>query len=156
MEEIANISDDFQNEIMPTRRLQIIAIDYGTNLVSSQRGNRSYLVAVDLFSKNPIVYPVREVNSQTIINFLEEIFTMFSVPEKILSDSGKYFQSVDFSNFLARWNVSPITIPFHHPQINKAEKLIGDIKRVIRSISNENQISWDENIQNSINRIFQN
>ena len=141
--------------LTPTRRFEIIHIDYGTNISRSTNGNTSYLIAIDVMTKNPIVHPVNQLNNDTIVNFLEEIFAMFGIPRIIISDSSMPFRSQAYSDLLQRHSVLAIRTNCNYPLDNIAERIIGQIRRLIRALSRDN-LSWDENLQSLINSALAN
>ena len=135
----------------PTCRFDVIHIDYGANLTRSLNGNSSYLIAVDVFTGNAIVYPIREPNSETMINFLEEIFARFDVPRIIVSDSSMQFHAQPYNDFMRRHNIIAVRNNCNFHVINSAERIIRQIRHMITALA-RNSVSWDENLQNLVNR----
>ena len=141
--------------LTPTRSFDVIHIDYGTDVTRSVNGYRSYLIAVDIFTKNPIVYPVRRSDSSVMVEFLEEIFAMFQVPRVIISDSNIRFRSQAYVDMVERHNILAVrkNCNFHVP--NMAEGIIGQVRRTIVALARSN-ITWDENLQNIVNSALSN
>ena len=135
----------------PTGRFDVIHIDYATNLTRSLSGNSSYLIAVDLFTKNTIVYPIREPNTETMVNFLEEIFARFDVPRIIVSDSSIQFHSQPYNDLMQRHNIIAVRNNCNFHVVNSAERIIRQIRHMITALA-RNSVSWDENLQNLVNR----
>ena len=139
------------NTIIPTRRFEIIYIDYVANLLRTINGNTSFLLAIDLFSGNPIIFPVRQLDFGAIVNFLEEIFVMFDVPRMIISDRSIHFNSQRYFDYLQRYNIEAMTNIGGYYNDNLAERRIRQVRQTILSLSRNNE-EWDQNIQNLINR----
>ena len=137
--------------LTPTRRFDVIHIDYGANVSRSTNGNNSYLVAIDVYTKNTIVYPVRESSTDSMIGFLEEIFVMYGIPRIIISDNNIRFSAQAYVELVQRHNIIAIRTNTNFNIGNLAERTIRQIRHMITALS-RNNLSWDENLQNLVNR----
>lgn len=57
------------------------------------------LVAVDEYSRYPIVEIVKSVSANTVIPVMDKIISMFGVPKVIKTDNGSPFNSTAFADF---------------------------------------------------------
>jgi hypothetical protein len=124
----------------------VISIDFATELVRSKLQNKCFFVAVDMLSKYPWGYAARKADTGTMIKFLEQKFLEFGVPETIISDNGSQFTSKEYQLFLKRWKITAQLNPVYHPESNPAERIVQQIKRSIRSFTDDNQQYWDVNM----------
>jgi hypothetical protein len=72
----------------------------------SSTGNIFILTAIDYFTKWIEVDPLRHVQDEQVISFLESnIFSIFGLPLEIISDNGPTFISTKLTHFLAKLGV---------------------------------------------------
>ena len=61
----------------------------GVDLPTTQQGNKQVVVFRDFFSKWPLVFPVSDQKTTTLVQLLtKEVVPLFGVPEALLSDRG--------------------------------------------------------------------
>lgn len=129
------------------RPWQAIAMDFVGPLPLSKNGNRHLLVVVDLFSKFVSIHPLRMATAKHTINFLENrIFSVFGVPQYVISDNGSQFCSNEFQKFLATYKVKHWLTSRYHPQANAAEAANKTVVKSIRAYIQQNQENhrmWD-------------
>ena len=63
----------------------------------------TYLVVVDYFLCFPDVIQLKSTTSISVINALKTIFVWHGIPEKLASDNGPQFSSIEFTNFTATY-----------------------------------------------------
>lgn len=81
-----------------------ISIDFvGPKL--SNTSAEYFLTIVDEYSRFPFAFPLKVATTQSAISCLEPLFTMFGPPLSLHSDRGTQFESKEFLEFLAKWNV---------------------------------------------------
>lgn len=73
------------------------------------------------------------------------MFSVFGVPETLLSDNGQEFLSKDFKTFLETYGVKLINPPKHSPQANSSERVNRSIIEAIRCYI-QDHATWDENV----------
>lgn len=82
------------------RPFQHLYIDYLGPYPRSRSGNTHLFVVLDQLTKFPIFTPLRHATTILTTNALEiEVFSIFNVPETILSDQGSQFRSNAFQKF---------------------------------------------------------
>lgn len=93
------------------RHFQKLFIDFLGPYTRSADGNSYIFIVVDQFSKFVFLEPMRVANSKNVTRFLENrIFTIFSVPEIIVSDNASQFTSKEFTDFLLKHGIRHITL----------------------------------------------
>jgi transposase InsO family protein len=126
---------------------QTVSVDLIGPLTPSKNGHKYILSVVDVFSKFPLVFPLRNATAKPIIKLLENfVFLTFNVPKVLMSDNGKQFVGKEFESFLRKYNVRHHTTPYYHPQANPVERVNKVIGETIRCYVRESQDRWDENL----------
>lgn len=126
------------------RPWQALYVDFVGPFPRSKGGFVYLFVVVDAFSKFVHIHPMRTATAKGIIGFLEkQIFLLFGVPDRIISDNGSQFISREYRDFLKTYNVVPQFVSRYHPQANAAEAANKTIGTAIRSYVKENHREWD-------------
>ena len=60
---------------------------------------KMFFLYVDCYSKWPEVNIVRDITAETTIQKCQEIFPIFGLPENIIADNGRTFESSKFKDF---------------------------------------------------------
>lgn len=76
------------------------------------------LVVIDLLSKWPEIFTLRDISSSSIIKCLEQLFWREGFPRKCLSDNGTQLVSKEFREFLSNHGIEQVTTSLYHPQTN--------------------------------------
>ncbi|GFO12713.1 Pol polyprotein [Plakobranchus ocellatus] len=58
------------------------------------------------------------IRSSTIIGWLDEVFSRFGAPDELVSDKGPQFTSMEFTNFLQKYNIHHTLTAVYNPQEN--------------------------------------
>ena len=110
---------------IPTRPWQLL----GTDLFFFDGDN--YLIIADYYSKNFFIRKMpAHTTSQAVVNATRDIFSEQGIPEKIMSDNGRHFDSEVFRAFAVSWGFGHATSSPHFPQSN------GFIERTIQTVKN--------------------
>lgn len=91
----------------------------------------TFLILVDSRSKwvEVKLMPERTTATETVLK-LKEIFSVFGLPDKLVSDNGPPFNSVEFLSFCQTNGITSIKSPPYHPQSNGlAERSIQTVKK---------------------------
>ena len=114
---------------IPTRPWEIV----GTDLFEID--GDEYLLVVDYYSKFPIVRKMkgRAVSSSKVISLLQQIFGVFSIPRRLISDNGPQYDSHEFKEFAQEWGFQHVTSSPHYPQANGfVERNVQTVKNIIK------------------------
>ena len=115
--------------VWPPKPWQRIHIDYAGPF----RG-RMFLLIVDAHSKWPEVREVGSTTSAKTIEVLRQLFSVFGLPEQLVSDNGPQFASDDFAVFLRQNGVKHLrTAPYHPASNGAAERLVQTFKQAMRA-----------------------
>lgn len=90
----------------------------------------SYLIIADYFSKYPVVELLSEQSSQSVANVTVKAFSLFGVPNTIVSDNGPQFIGKSYQDLMKKFGISHVTSSPYHPRGH------GFIERQIRTVKN--------------------
>lgn len=98
-------------------------------------GGKSYLVAIDYFSKGIELYQIADKTPASIIQVLNKIFSIHGIPQKIVSDN-QPFNFYELRNFAEKSNFDFIYSSPRYPRSNGlAEKAVHITKSILKKIS---------------------
>jgi hypothetical protein len=87
---------------------------------SSSAGHIFILTTIDYFTKWTEAGPLRHVQDEQVISFLESnIFSIFCLPLEIIIDCGPSFILAKLTQFLAKLGVNHFTSSSYYPQGNR-------------------------------------
>lgn len=74
--------------------------------------NSTYLIIADYYSKFFMVKktPV-QCTSQAVVDLTKGIFSEHGIPEKVISDNGRHYDSSTYRAFASSWGFSHVTLP---------------------------------------------
>lgn len=129
------------------RPFQHIYADFLGPYPRSPKGNSYMLVVLDHLTKFPIFVPLRHASAVLTIEAMEKmVFSLFNVPETLLTDNGSQFMSNIFQTFLSNYSVRHLTTPIYSPQSNASERLNQSIIQGIRMQIGKDHTRWDEGL----------
>lgn len=115
----------------------------------SKTGNIGIFVILDHFSKFPIIKAIKKFSAGEICDYLiTNVFSLFGVPEYVVTDNGSQFRSAQFRELLDRYGVKQIFTAVYSPQSNSSERLNRSILAAIRSYLKQDQREWDVHLPN--------
>jgi len=128
--------------ILTKAPMEVLAMDFVGPLPPSN-GHRYLFVVVDLFSRYPFVYPLKDMKTSRVIDCLKQIFCQVGFPDAVLSDQGSQFESFEFRNFLDTYQIKKLRTNAYHPQGNGCcERLNSTIKKLMKSYVIEKNLSF--------------
>jgi hypothetical protein len=126
----------------------VLAIDHVGPLPRSKKGHRFLLTVCCPFTGYFEAFPTRTANAKTVVNILvNEIFTRYGVPNKIVSDNSQSFVAAITRLLFRSFRVKPALTTLYHPAANPVERVHSTLKRLIRTYIEENHRDWDLNIR---------
>src|SRR5277367_2683252 len=118
----------------PQRPYQRVHIDFAGPFLG-----HNFLLMVDAFSKWPEVIPMPSTTASATIDVLLSIFTRFGLPERLVTDNGPQFTSLEFAEFTKSYGIIHTFSPPYHPATNgAAENFVGTFKTAMRSAKQSN------------------
>ena len=127
----------------------IITIDMAGPFSKSKRGNIYILVMVCAFTKLSRAIPLPLSTADMISDaIISSWICLYSIPEYILSDRGKNFQSMLLELIYEKLDIKQLRTTAYHPECDgQSERFIRTLKAMIRGYVADNQQNWDENIE---------
>ena len=89
------------------------------------------LVVSDYFSNFIEVDSLSSETSKSVIRSFMDMFSLFGVPDTLVTDNGPCFASSEFAKFADQWNFQDVTSSPRYPQSNgKAENAVRTVERL--------------------------
>jgi len=125
-----------------------IMIDVAGPLPVTKNKNIYLLSVIDVYSRYPCLFAMRQCDANTVINILKRHwFTQFGYPCEIQTDGAKYFDSSLFRNFCHSRKINLTLSSAYHPQSNGiVERFFRRTKDMLYATSRQKCIEWDEAI----------
>lgn len=107
-------------------------------------GGHSFLIIIDATTKWIDCHIVNKVDSFCTIKVLKRLFSIFGIPEQIVSDNGTAFTSTVFKEFCHNYNIESLTSAVKHPASNGlAENAVKTVKNYLKKIMVNNKFPAD-------------
>ena len=120
---------------------EVMSIDITGPHPKSSRGNVYILTAMDSFSKFAFAFPMRNQEAITVAKILvDQVFTFFGTPMRILSDQGKNFESQLFQELCRCMNIEKVRTSSYKPSTNgQQERFHRTLNAMIAKVVKESQ-----------------
>lgn len=123
-------------------------VDHVGPLEGTAKKYKYLLVIIDAFSKFTWIYPTKTVNSEEVIEKLEEQSILFGNPAVIISDRGGAFTSQLFEEYCARESINHHLITTGIPRGNgQVERINRVILSVLTKLSVEKPALWYRHVR---------
>ena len=124
--------------------METVACDF-VGPLSPSSGFRYLLVIIDVFSRYPVVYPLRDLSTQSLIQKFGNFFSLFGFPDSVLSDQGSQFEAREFQDYLRNFGVRKLRTNAWHPSGNGlCERFNKTLKTAMLSFLNEHSFGTNE------------
>lgn len=115
--------------VWPSKPWKRIHVDFAGPLF-----NKSYLVVVDAHSKWPEVWEMGSTTATKTIEVLQHLFSLYGLPEQLVSDNGPQFRSEEFAEFMRQSGIKHYRSAVYHPATNGAvERFVKTLKQAIKT-----------------------
>lgn len=121
----------------PTQPLHTWHIDHLGPFCKSS-GFSYIFVIVDSFTKYLFARPTKSTKSKEVIYHLKDLFSMFGVPKRIISDQGRAFKSKNFKSFCSDFKIKHVLNTVASPRSN------GQVERYNRTLLDAINTSIDD------------
>ncbi|XP_054276457.1 uncharacterized protein LOC128995463 [Macrosteles quadrilineatus] len=117
--------------IKATKPFERLNVDFKGPLPSCTR-NRYLLTIIDEYSRFPFAYPCSDMSSSTVVRCLENLFSIFGMPNYIHSDRGTSFLSKELRDYLHERGIATSqTTPYNPAGNGQVEKFNGTLWKAI-------------------------
>ena len=131
--------------IITSRPLELVTMDFMGPLSTSKSGMKHILVIVDHFTKFVTIYATADQKAATLAPKIADFITRFGVPETILTDKGKNFQSNLIEEIYNLLDIRKTkTTPYHPECDGQSERTNRTLKKMIKCFINTSHDDWDE------------
>lgn len=133
--------------IITQNKLEIIAIDYLSNLPRSSKGYRNVLVIVDVFTKFIKLVPTQNCDTDSTLQGLYEFFQEHGNPKIVLSDNASYFNNDRYRQSLQERNIKAYYTTIRHPSSNVSERYVKECIKFLRIMLADNHHLWAKHLK---------
>lgn len=125
-----------------------ILIDVVGPVTQSKYGHRYFLGIIDVFSRFPMLIPLRDTSSSAIYNALfSRWICIFGKPREVISDNARNLNSEEFLMKLNDQGIQKTpTCPYYPQGKGIVERLFRTVKERLFATAKERKISWVEAI----------
>ena len=124
-----------------------LLIDCVGPLPPSKSGSMHLLTVMCQTTRYPAAFPMRSINTKSIVKALSQFISVFGIPQVIQSDRGSNFTSKMFAEVLTQLRVKHKTSSAYHPQSQGAlERFHSTLKSLLRAYCSELQRDWEEGL----------
>ena len=103
---------------------------------------KTYLLVVDSYSKWPEIWEVSCTSATATIEVLRHIFSVFGLPEQLVSDNGPQFTSNEFAIFLHSNSIKHFkSAPYHSSTNGAVERLVQTLRNSLKKGKKEGHTS---------------
>ena len=129
--------------------LQLVAVDIMGPLPETSNGNKYILVAEDYFTRWLEAWPIPNQETKTVAEkLLNEMFFRFSLPDQILSDQGRQFESALITELCNVLQIQKSRTTPYNPQ---ADGLVERSNRTLLSmlsiVVDEHPQTWESHLR---------
>ena len=109
----------------------------------SEKGHRYILTLVDYATRYPEAVPLKNIETETVVEALLDMYSRLGVPEEVLSDLGTQFVSKCMEDVSRLLSIKRLTTTPYHPICNGlVERFNGTLKKMLRRLCNEQPRQW--------------
>ena len=128
--------------VVPSRRFSHVHVDI--TMMPESNGHSYLLTMVDRFSRWPAAIPLKDINTETVVNALAHGWIgAFGIPETITTDRGSQFTSAVWAQLLETWGIRHSMTTAYHPEANGlVERLHRRLKESLMAICGEDTHLW--------------
>ena len=129
--------------------LHTLSMDLMGPLVETSEGNLYILVVIDLFSRFPILIPIKSPSSKAVADALfHHVLCLFGAPVKILTDRGSEFINKGLEEMCKKWGIKRLLSSPRHKQGNSpAERHIRWVNSAMTMLGATFGKEWDRHLQ---------
>ena len=131
-----------------TYPMESVSTDIAGPLPVTQKGNRWFIVFIDMFIKFVEIFPLKDARAETVAHtFVTEYVTGYSLPRQLLSNRGTNYMSTLLQEIYRLLEVRHKRTMVYHPATNgQSERIIKVIKYCLAQTVNSTHTGWDQQL----------
>ena len=139
-------------ELKASRPFEMISMDF-LSLDIDENKYKSVLVVTDVFTKWAFAFPTKNQFASTVAKLLvNEVFSVFGVPERLLSDQGPNFESKLIAEVCALLGIKKVrTCPYSPRSDGICERFNRTLCNMIATLKGDSRKRWNKHILHLVN-----
>ena len=130
--------------ITSARALQLIELDVVGPFPVSDKDNKYIFTIIDTYTRWLEAYATANQKTETILTCLEDFISRHGLPDAILTEQGRNFESQLFKSFLQSFEIIKKRTTSYHPACNgQIKRFKGTLVKIIARYVATNQKDWD-------------
>ena len=95
--------------------------------------DKMYMLVVDAHSKWPEIWEMKSTSATRTVEVLKHLFSLYGLPEQVVTDNGPQFVSSEFASFLSSRGIKHFRSAPYHPATNGAvERMVKTFKQAMK------------------------
>ena len=129
--------------------LQLVAVNILGPLLQTRNGNKYILVAEDYFTRWLEAWPIPNQETKTVAEkLLNEMFFCFSLPDQILSDQGRQFESALIAELCSVLQIEKSrTAPYHPQEDGLVERSNRTLLSMLSTVVDGHLQTWESHLR---------
>lgn len=107
------------------------------------RKNKFILTILDSTSRFLEAFPIRNVESRTLLNVFNKYFSYFGIPKELKMDNGPYFRGTVFKEYMRALNIELRFISMYRAQGNGLIEITNKTLKSSLTAMSESTLQWD-------------
>ena len=126
---------------IPFRRVAVDLI--GPISPPSEKGHQYILTLVDYATRYPEAVPLKNIETETVVEALLDMYSRLGIPEEVLSDLGTQFVSKCIEEISRLLSIKRLTTTPYHPIYNGfVERFNSTLKKMLKRLCSEQPRQW--------------
>ncbi len=139
-------------EVTATRPFETLSMDY-LSLEYDTYGYGHVLVITDVFTKFAFAVPTKNEKALTVAKVLvDKVFSVFGIPERLLSDRGRNFESLVIEQMCKLMGIKKVfTCPYSPRSDAVCERFNRTLIDMLGTLAEDERASWSKYVTHMVN-----
>ena len=133
--------------VTASRPFEMLSMDF-LKLDENEKGYKKVLVVTDVFTKYAFAFPTKNELAITVAKLLvDNIFNVFGIPERLLSDRGRNFESEVIKQFCELLGIKKVfTCPYSPKSDAVCERFNRTLIGMVGTLSKKKRAEWHKHL----------
>ena len=133
----------FLGEVTASRPFETVSMDF-LSIETDKNGYGHVLVVTDVFTKYAFAFPTKNEKALTVAKILvEKVFSVFGLPQKLLSDRGRNFESRVIEQLCKLLQIKKVfTCPYNPKSDSVCERFNRTLIGMLGTLKEEKRNEW--------------